>query len=572
MPEAESSSTYQSLYRKWRPQKFGDVVSQQYTIKTLQNALERDEMAHAYLFAGPRGTGKTSIARIFAKAVNCPNRNKGEPCGECDICGRIARGSELDVIEIDGASNRGIDQIRQLREQVNFAPSDCPHKIYIIDEVHMLTNEAFNALLKTLEEPPKHVIFIFATTESHKVPATVLSRCQAFEFRQIAREEMASYLAKISSAEGYEMEDGIFDAIARHARGAMRDGLVLLEQLISYKGQNEISSEDLYEILGLPSEMLLDEFLTALRSGDHATSLKIINDLADRGRDLDLFMRELLHRCRAHLVEELEKSKGQLSDFAQSMMRLTSNLLEIKREMRYAFDKRILLEVKILELGQPKPLKEVVVQAPAAQPQASPEISKTQPTTSSSATSHQTAESPVIAKESDSTTESEKSSTQAEAPVAQNDTPTETVSPPPQPSTEDVAEEPDEEISAEAPEVDVPAPAAVTSQAWPDLLHSVKGEKIAVHALLKEAGHRIEGSTLVVEFPEDFGFHKDRLEQKDNFAYLREKVKQIFGEYQVRVGFSESMQSNEPTPGVVDEEFKKKIELVREAFDGEIVS
>ena len=561
MPQAESSSTYQSLYRKWRPQRFGDVVSQQYTIKTLQNAIEREEMAHAYLFAGPRGTGKTSIARIFAKAVNCPNRKKGEPCGDCDICGRIARGSELDVIEIDGASNRGIDQIRQLREEVNFAPSDCPHKIYIIDEVHMLTNEAFNALLKTLEEPPRHVIFIFATTESHKVPATVLSRCQAFEFRQISREDMAAHLAKISEAEGYEMEDGIYDAIARHARGAMRDGLVLLEQLISYKGQKKISSEDLYEILGLPSEMLLDEFLTALRSGDHATSLKIINDLADRGRDLDLFMRELLHRCRAHLVEELEKSKGQLSDFAQSMMRLTSNLLEIKREMRYAFDKRILLEVKILELGQPKPVQAAVAQAPSTQTAAKPQEipAQQQP-------KQQQVEQAVVQPESKPKIEDKPAQEKIEPKIP------ETAAPTPETTSERVIDEPVEDVADEAPVVETPASPPVTSHAWPDLLHSVKGEKIAVHALLKEAGHRIEGETLVVEFPEDFSFHKDRLEQKDNMNYLRDKVKQIFGQYQVRVGFSASMQSNEPKPGVVDEEFKKKVELVREAFDGEIVS
>ncbi|MFQ6117534.1 MAG: DNA polymerase III subunit gamma/tau [Candidatus Bipolaricaulia bacterium] len=250
----------QALYRRWRPQRFGEVVDQEYTVKTLQNAVAQGRLHHAYLFAGPRGTGKTSVARILAKAINCEAPQDGEPCNECPTCRRIGRGISLDVIEIDGASNRGIDQIRQLREEVNFVPAETKYKVYIIDEVHMLTNEAFNALLKTLEEPPRRVIFIFATTEPHKLPPTVASRCQAFEFKLIPPELIERKLREICAAEGTAASSQALEAIARRARGSLRDAEVLIEQLASYKGAGEIGEEDLLQVLGLPSEELMADF------------------------------------------------------------------------------------------------------------------------------------------------------------------------------------------------------------------------------------------------------------------------------------------------------------------------
>jgi DNA polymerase-3 subunit gamma/tau len=550
---AENESTYQSLYRKWRPQAFAEVVGQEYTLKTLTNAISRDEIAHAYIFSGPRGTGKTTIARIFSKAVNCPNGKDGEPCNECSVCERITRGSALDVIEIDGASNRGIDQIRQLREEVNFASTECPHKVYIIDEVHMLTNEAFNALLKTLEEPPKHVIFIFATTEAHKVPATVLSRCQAFEFRQIPQDQIQTHLSKIAKAEGVEAEDGALEIIARHARGGMRDALTLFEQLISFKGQDAIKTEDLYEILGLPSDELLDEFLDVLIANNRMRALEIIADLSERGRDFDLFLRESLHRSRHHLMTKIDGP-----DDATSWIRLTSDLLDLKREMRYAFDKRILFEVKALEMTT-SPAQVAASEAPVKAQPAAPQ-STPKPTSVAEAIAPQ---------------REQKSEPVAAAPKQIEDAQPEPAMMKAEESTIEAQHESQPEVAPPAP-VSVPSGAGRLDEAdpksWARLLHDVKAEKIAIHALLAEAQCRVENSIFHVEYSPDFGFHKERMDQKANIEFLKSKVSPIFGDLTIKVGFSTDVKVQNPdAPKMENDEFKKKIEMVREAFDGEIV-
>lgn len=555
---AENESTYQSLYRKWRPQTFSEVVGQEYTIKTLKNAISKEEIAHAYIFSGPRGTGKTTIARILSKAVNCPNQSEGEPCNECSACERITRGSALDVIEIDGASNRGIDQIRQLREEVNFAATECPHKVYIIDEVHMLTNEAFNALLKTLEEPPKHVIFIFATTESHKVPATVLSRCQAFEFRQIAQEQIEAHLANIATAEGIEAEPGALEIVARHARGGMRDALTLFEQLISFKGRDSISTEDLYEILGLPSDELLDEFLLELMNENLPKVLRIIGDLSERGRDFELFLRESLHRSRQHLIAKIDGAED-----ASRWIKLTSDLLELKREMRYAFDKRILFEVKVMEM--------------ASTPQAAPAQASTQRASTPVKSETRTQPKREVAASS-AVAEKVTSDVQATSEVTHDQEAME--------ARESITEAPsmsEAEAGAAGAEYQEPEKVATPSgsgpvhdldpKSWAKLLHEVKAEKIAIHALLTEAQCRIDNGIFHVEYPPDFGFHKDRMDSKENVEFLKSRVGTIFGDLSIKVGFSENAKPQSPAtaPKMENDEFKKKVDMVREAFDGEIV-
>ena len=239
--------SYQVLARKWRPQSFEEVIGQKHVVKTLQNAIVHNRIAHSFLFAGQRGVGKTSIARILAKALNCQEGPTAQPCGNCNSCKEITGGNSIDVLEIDGASNTGVDDVRELRESVKYVPSKSRYKIYIIDEVHMLSNSAFNALLKTLEEPPAHVIFMFATTEPHKIPATVLSRCQRFDLRRISLEAIVKQLNEITSGEKIKISEQGLRWIAREAEGSMRDAQSILDRVISYAGE-KISDEDIAEV------------------------------------------------------------------------------------------------------------------------------------------------------------------------------------------------------------------------------------------------------------------------------------------------------------------------------------
>jgi DNA polymerase-3 subunit gamma/tau len=289
------------FYRKWRPQTLSEVVGQEPVTQTLRHAVESGKIAHAYLFCGPRGTGKTSMARILAKAVNCPNQAGGEPCNACDMCRSITEGRALDVIEIDAASNRGIDEIRSLREKANYAPSLAHYKVYIIDEVHMLTEAACNALLKTLEEPPPHVIFVLATTEAHKVLATIVSRCQRFNFHRLRQSEITAKLKLICKKEKIRIEPASLELIARAATGSLRDAENILQQMIAYYG-NRIELDQIQTELGIGSDSRVRELARCVVSRDVAGGLKIVNSLNSDGVDLRQFNLGLVEYLRGLLL------------------------------------------------------------------------------------------------------------------------------------------------------------------------------------------------------------------------------------------------------------------------------
>ena len=293
---------YQALYRKYRSQTFGQLVGQQVVATTLRQAVEQGKISHAYLFSGPRGTGKTSVAKMFAKAMNCPNQKDGEPCNDCYICQAITEGSLEDVIEIDAASNNGVDEIRDIRDKSTYAPSLAKHKVYIIDEVHMLSTGAFNALLKTLEEPTENVVFILATTELHKIPATILSRVQRFEFKSIKTQDIIGHIEWILEQEGIDFEQEGVQIIARRAEGGMRDALSILDQALSLTQENRLTTDIAEEITGSISLGALDSYVAALIAHDAVTALDNLNLIFDSGKNMARFVTDLLQYLRDLII------------------------------------------------------------------------------------------------------------------------------------------------------------------------------------------------------------------------------------------------------------------------------
>jgi len=356
---------YMALYRKWRPKKFEDVFGQENITKTIKNEITTHRISHAYLFCGTRGTGKTSTAKIFAKAVNCLNPVDFNPCDECESCKSINAGNSIDVFEIDAASNRGIDDIRDLREAVRFAPTIGKYKVYIIDEVHMLTNEAFNALLKTLEEPPEFVLFILATTEPHKLPATILSRCQRFDFKRISVEDIIRRLEMVCSEEKLSVESNALRLIARNSDGALRDALSILDQCSVFTGQ-QISYNDVLQVLGIVNNELLFKMSHAILKEDCAETILLVEELSNGGKDMNQFIKDLLTHYRNLLMtkvvqkvedvvemtkEAIELLKSQAQTYSkENIIRCINILSEVENTAKWSSQPRIMLEVALVKM------------------------------------------------------------------------------------------------------------------------------------------------------------------------------------------------------------------------------
>lgn len=516
--------SYRALYRVWRPQRFADVVGQEHVTRTLQNALRDGRIAHAYLFAGPRGTGKTSTAKILAKAVNCEQGPAPEPCNRCAACEGIAAGSVVDVVEIDAASNRGVDEIRDIREHVKFAPTQVRYKVYIIDEVHMLTTEAFNALLKTLEEPPAHVLFILATTEPHKLPATVVSRCQRFTFRRIGLVDLVKQLRTICAENGVEADERALVRLARAADGGMRDALSLLDQVFSFCS-SRITVEDVMAVTGGVDEEAAVRLLSLLIRGDVAGVVEGLDDLIAQGKDPERVTKELLELCRELLLirvapdmpEVRERVQGDetLAALAEAVAveRLFAVIEELTRaqaEMRWIPHGRILLEMVLVKLARAsgKP-------SPAVAPADGENAALIQRIAALEARLRQVEDELKRVR-------NERSGAGTAAPPA------------PEPSPATASRRPHDEARVPWAQVEAVVRAATPDQLaevvklWPKVLATVKARSLQVHALLVD-GRPVAASAdgVVVAFKNQF--HRDATEKPPRKQLIEEALRDVLG-------------------------------------------
>lgn len=361
--------SYTALYRKWRPATFDEVKGQDHIVTTLKNQIKNDRIGHAYLFCGTRGTGKTSVAKIFAKAVNCANPVDGNPCGECEVCRAVAAGASMNVIEIDAASNNGVDNIREIKEEVAYPPTQGRFKVYIIDEVHMLSIGAFNALLKTLEEPPAYVIFILATTEAHKIPITILSRCQRYDFKRISIDTISSRLSELMKAEGITADERALRYVAKAADGSMRDALSLLDQCLAFYMGQELKYENVLDVLGAVDTEVFSDFFRGVIEGDVIGLIHKLERIIIDGRDLSQFVNDftwylrnlMLLQSAADASDVLEMSEENIKILKEDaaltdlngIMRYIRVFSELSGQLKNSSQKRVMVEVALIKLTRP---------------------------------------------------------------------------------------------------------------------------------------------------------------------------------------------------------------------------
>lgn len=492
--------SYLVFARKYRPQTLSELIGQDHVSTTLRNALRENRVAQSFLFSGTRGVGKTSAARILAKMLNCEKAKPGEdPCQQCSSCTEVTRGSSLDVLEIDGASNRGIDEVRTLRENVKFKPMVGTCKVYIIDEVHMLTGEAFNALLKTLEEPPEHVKFVFATTEVHKVPLTILSRCQRYHFRRIPTGEIVKTLEQVAKEESIRADRETLFVIAKQAEGSLRDAESLLEQMVSFSGK-QLKREEVEQALGLSPQTFLFQFVDAIATKNGSLVLELLGELVARGEDLAYFVSGLLETFRALLLAQvLEKPekflemseegealvaqhKGQFS--REELFMILDSLQELNWKVRRSNAPRILAEVSLLELAgreSMESLASLVKELKAGREGARESIKKN--------------------------FESEPAKVKQPAVTAAAQAPV-------------------------PPKLDVPAKINIpqVEVCWPEIVETVKARKMSAGSFLAESVPvEVTAEGLIIGFPVEFRFHKQALEKKENLEIVEAAVAEKLG-------------------------------------------
>ncbi|MFU0801082.1 MAG: DNA polymerase III subunit gamma/tau [Xylanivirga thermophila] len=538
---------YTALYRQWRPETFDDMVGQDSIVRTLKNQIKSGRIAHAYLFCGSRGTGKTSAAKILARAVNCISPKDASPCGECRVCKQLKDGNNMDIIEIDAASNNGVDEIRDLRDKVKYPPTVGRYKVYIIDEVHMLSIGAFNALLKTLEEPPAHVIFILATTEPHKLPSTIISRCQRFDFKRIPHRVIMERLEMIAQASSFNIDEEAIDTIARWSEGGMRDALSLMDECVGFCGEH-ISNSDVLAILGTADQRFIFEFADNMLENNVSALFEMINDIIEDGKNISVFLKDIIYHMRNLMLikvcgvknDLLDMSDATLKDYGlqaqragiEKITRIVDILTGLDSQLKWSTQPRVILELAMVKICRPDEDQsyEAIIERLKALENGMVSIPKQ----------------PQVMQQN------------KEKKVAK--------------PREEAGERKKEVQKKEKTADKINSKKAVSTQnngksieeSWPDIMNEIKKERMPIYTLLREAKVSQSGEgKVILKFAPDQGFYAAAIEMDDKRTFIQDMIYKMTGKNViVACQLGESSNTSDENDDVV----KKAIEIFGEQF------